>query len=108
MSRKGQTIAGAEKVITTFEQSAKSKKIQPPTSAAEKAEREAAGNTQGRTGCHKPRINFAFTTSNYEFVKRFSKCKGQNMTDFINSIIESYQKEHQKELEEIERILTKL
>ena len=107
MSKKG-TITGAEKVIDTFGQSAQAKKMQPPISKEEKAKREAQGNTQGRQGAKKPRINLALTTDNYNFVRRFSKCRGQSQIDFINSIIENYKQEHIKELEKIEELIKTL
>ena len=115
MSRKGQTIAGAEKasgsaekVFSSYERSAKPKKVQPPTSEEEKAQRKAEGRTMGRTGCHKDRINLAFTVDNYKFVKRYSKCLGLNMTDFVNHIIEEYRNANIKKFDELEKRINEL
>lgn len=97
----------AQRVRTKYEESAKAKKMQPYTSEAEKNQRKAEGKTQGRTGCKTDRINLAFTVENYKFIKRFSRCKGLNMTDFVNFIIEDYRTRNQKDFEEIEKFIDK-
>lgn len=43
--------------------------------------------TQGRTGMKLPRINLAFSPTNYEFVKIMAALHGQNLTQYINDII---------------------
>ena len=77
----------------------------PTVSAQEAAERRAAGKTQGAKGAAMPRINLAFTEENYNFIKRFARCRGANMTDFINHIIDEYREEHIKEFEKIEAFI---
>ena len=56
--------------------------------------RSAEMRTQGRQGCKAPRINMAFTTDNYEFVKVVSKATGRTMTQFVNLIVTAYRQEH--------------
>ncbi len=107
MAKKQQEIQGMEKVITSFSKSARPKKQQPPTSEAEKEARKAAGKTSGRTGCYMDRINMAFTVENYQFIKRFSKLRGENMTNFVNHIIEEYRAQHTKEFEAFEKFISK-
>lgn len=107
MSKGQQTIKGAEKTSTLYQAAAKQKKTQPTTSEAERIQRKAAGKTQGRTGCKADRINLAFTVENYEFVKRFCKLRGLNMTEFVNHIIDDYRNQHIKEFEEFEKFLQK-
>lgn len=107
MSKKPEQIGGTERAFNTFAQSAKAKKTQPVASEAEKAQRKAEGRTRGRTGCKADRINLAFTVDNYNFVKRFARCKGMSMTDFVNYIIEEYRKSNQKEFEKIEEFINK-
>lgn len=114
MSRKGQTITGTEKatgqaakLATSYQRSARPKKVQPPTSEEEKEQRKATGRTMGRKGCYKDRINMAFTVDNYEFVKRFSRCKGMNMTDFVNYIIDEYREANKADFEKIEAFINK-
>lgn len=100
MAKKEQAIAGTDKVFSSFEQSAKAKKVQPPLSEEERLQRKAEGKTRGRAGCRADRINLLFTVDNYEFVKRYCRFRGENMTEFVNHIIEDYRKAH---LEEFER-----
>lgn len=107
MSKKEQAIAGTEKVFSSFEQSAKAKKVQPIASEAEKAQRKAEGRTRGRTGCKADRINLAFTVENYDFIKRFSNLRGENMTEFVNHIIEEYRERNIEEFEAFEKFIKK-
>ena len=101
------TTGAAQKLTTSYEKSAKPKKVQPPTSEEEKAQRKAEGRTMGRTGCKKDRINLAFTVENYEFIKRFARCKGLNMTDFVNLIIEESREANKADFEKIEAFIYK-
>ena len=107
MAKKEQTIRGTEKVFSSFGAATRQKKVQPPVSEAERIQRKAEGRTRGRTGCKTDRINLAFTVENYEFVRRFSKCRGENMTEFVNHIIDNYRADHAAELEAFEKILKK-
>lgn len=107
MSKKEQAILGTEKVFASFEQSAKAKKVQPPTSEAEKIQRKAEGRTKGRAGCYTDRINMAFTVDNYQFIKRFHKLRGENMTEFVNHIIDDYRAQHTKDFEAFEKFIDK-
>jgi len=67
---------------------------QGDTPADEKAEREAVGRTQGRKGCKQPRINMAFTTPNYKYLKQMAKLNGMTLTEFCNAVIEQHRQEH--------------
>lgn len=107
MNKAQQSIKGTEKTSALYEQAAKPKKTQPITSEAERIQRKAAGKTQGRAGCKTDRINLAFTVENYEFIKRFCRLRGLNMTEFVNHIIEDYRKQHIKEFEEFEKFIEK-
>jgi len=44
--------------------------------------------TSGRKGIKAPRINLAFTPSNYQYVKTMAQVRGESLTSFINHIIE--------------------
>lgn len=71
---------------------------QQVTATKEEADaRAAAGNTQGRKGCKEPRINMAFWTENFEFIKNASKRNGLTMTRYCNYVIEIFRKEHPEE-----------
>ncbi len=54
---------------------------------AQKAEYLNTGKTRGRPGIKMARINMAFTTDNYEYIKTMSTVRGQTITDFVNHII---------------------
>lgn len=60
----------------------------------EQLERAEQMRTSGRKGCHAPRINLAFTPSNYDFVRVTSCLKGMSLTQYVNYLIEQYRAEH--------------
>ena len=62
--------------------------------ADEQLERAEEMRTQGRKGCKAPRINVAFTPSNYRFVKIMSRATGNSMCEFINLVLKAYQDDH--------------
>lgn len=43
--------------------------------------------TQGRKGEKLPRINLAFSPTNYDFIKVMAALHGKNLTQYINDII---------------------
>ncbi len=63
---------------------------QQPADGDEIAERQATMTTQGRRGCKSPRINMAFSSDNYDFIKAGAAATGLNMTQFTNLIIDRY------------------
>lgn len=50
--------------------------------------------TSGKKGVKLPRINLAFTPSNYEFIKIMSKARGQNLTEFVNDCLKEARENH--------------
>ena len=44
--------------------------------------------TSGLKGAALPRINMAFSPSNYDYIKTMSKFCGMSLTEFVNSAIE--------------------
>lgn len=50
--------------------------------------------TSGRKGVKLPRVNFAFSPSNYEYVCTMSRVSGMNMTEFINAVIKEHKAAH--------------
>ena len=60
----------------------------------EQLQRAEEMRTSGRKGCKSPRINMAFTPSNYEFVRIISRIRGETLTKYTNWIIEQYRLEH--------------
>lgn len=67
------------------------------TYTAEEA-REAAEHlrTTGLKGVKLPRINLAFTPSNYEFIQTMSRVRGESMTDFVNYLIADAREKHKE------------
>lgn len=63
-------------------------------SEEEKKEREAHRKTQGRKGCHSPRINIAYSTENYNFIKDTAMAMGITLSDCCNLIVETYRNDH--------------
>ena len=53
--------------------------------------------TQGRTGMKLPRINLAFSPTNYEFIKIMAAMHGQNLTQYVNEIINA-ERERKKDI----------
>lgn len=51
-------------------------------------------NTAGRKGCGLPRINLAFTEPNYDYISVMARVTGQNLTEFVNGIIDKHRQEH--------------
>lgn len=88
------------RVYGTIEQ-ANSKKGQQGTASPEEAhERAEALRTQGRKGCKAVRINCAFTPSNHQFIKVMARATGQTMTEFVNFVVDAYQREHPEIMEQ--------
>ena len=107
MSKKDILQSGLDASIKTSINRKQGNKEHPTVSAQEAQERQAQGRTQGAKGAKMPRINLASTLDNYEFIKRFARFRGENMTDFANHIIEAYRTEHQKEFEEMQKFISK-
>lgn len=93
------------RVQSSIEQATGKPKQQSTASAAETAERKADMRTQGRKGVKSDRINMAFSSANYEFIKVMSKATGHTMTEFTNIIIAAYRKEHPEFMEQAHNFL---
>lgn len=68
------------------------KKNKPRKTYTAQEVQEAQENlrTSGRKGAALPRINLAFTPSNYEYIKTMAAVRGENLTEFVNSIINQH------------------
>ena len=62
--------------------------------AQETAEILQTMKTAGHKGVKLPRINLAFAPQNYEYVQTMSRVRGENMTEFVNMIIQQHMEEH--------------
>lgn len=54
----------------------------------EAAEALESLHTSGLKGVKLPRINLAFTPANYEFIKIMAQVRGQNLTEFVNDVLQ--------------------
>lgn len=93
------------RVQTSIDKAVSNYGQQSTASAEEIAERKAAGRTQGRKGVKADRINMAFTSGNYEFIKVMARATGNTMTDFTNIVIAAYRKEHPEIMEQAQHFL---
>ncbi len=50
--------------------------------------------TTGKKGVKLPRINLAFSPSNYKYIEIMSRVRGQNLTEFVNKIIAEHREQH--------------
>ena len=83
-----------------------SRKGQQATATAEEAaERAETLSTQGRKGCKAHRINMAFSSPNFEFIKVMAAASGHNMTEFTNLILDAYRAEHPELMEQANAFL---
>ena len=60
----------------------------------EKAEFLRTLNTNGKKGVKLPRINLAFSPQVYDFIKTMSRVRGENLTEFVNMVLQEYMEEH--------------
>ena len=72
----------------------KKRKARKTYTEQEAAEVKQTLNTTGRKGCGLPRINLAFTEPNYEYISVMARVTGQNLTAFVNGIIDKHRQEH--------------
>ena len=66
------------------------------------AEREARINsmrTKGAKGCRLPRMNLALTEDNFQFVRSVGGAAGLTNSEFINSVLDEYKKNHPEAVE---------
>lgn len=93
-------LQGNIKEEPTNKKKYKSRKTYTETEAADALE---TLQTSGKKGVKLPRINMAFTPTNYEFIKTMAQVRGQNLTEFLNDIIsearETHKETYQKAIE---------
>lgn len=96
MAKKKDFAAGIDtgRLFTDIEQATGKTRQQGKANPQEAAQREQDMTTQGRKGCKLPRVNMAFSTDNYNFIKVMAKATGRNMTEFINDLVTAYRNEH--------------
>ncbi len=73
----------------------------------EREQRMEDMETRGVKGCKLPRINTAFSSSNYDFIKTMSRINGVPMTQYVNQIIEEYRKDNGEYYEAAKALIAK-
>ena len=97
----------SSRIIENMEKSTSKRGQQGTASPEEKAEREAAGRTQGRKGCKKPgtHLNLLLTPDNREFVKTMARASGVPMGEYINNILDQFRAAHPEYMEKASQFL---
>lgn len=93
------------RVQSSIEQATGKTKQQSKVTPEESAERKEEMRTQGRKGVKATRINMAFSTGNYQFIKVMAKATGKTLTEFTNVIIAAYRREHPEIMEQAQHFL---
>lgn len=50
--------------------------------------------TSGRKGLKLPRINLAFTPEMHEYITTMSRVRGENLTQFVNHVLQEHMEAH--------------
>jgi hypothetical protein len=74
----------------------------------EAAEIAETMHTTGKKGVKLPRINLAFSPSNYEYIQIMSRVRGENLTQFINKIIAEHKEQHMDIYEKAQEFIDSL
>lgn len=69
-------------------------KAHPVVTDAEAKQRKAAGKTQGAKGAKMDRINMAFNSENFEYLRTMAGIRGQSITAFCNDIIAEHREKN--------------
>lgn len=69
-------------------------KAHPVVTDAEAKQRKAAGKTQGAKGAKLDRINMAFNSDNFEYLRTMAGIRGQSITAFCNDIIAEHREKN--------------
>ena len=93
------------RVHGSIQQATSNRGQQSEASPQEAAARKEEMRTQGRKGVKAERINMAFSTGNYEFIKVMARATGKTMTEFTNLIIEAYRQEHPEIMDQARHFL---
>ena len=94
MKKNMNNIPTTASVMAAIAQGARADKEQSIATAAEQEERANSMRTQGRKGCKLSRYNLGLTPRNKEFIRVMAKATGRSQNEFINLVLEAYQKEH--------------
>ena len=74
----------------------------------EAAEIAETMHTAGKKGVKLPRINLAFSPSNYRYIEYMSRVRGENLTQFVNKIIAEHMEQHKDVYEKAQEFIDSL
>lgn len=94
MAKKDFTEVNTGRVYSAIEEATKPQKGRRSYSAEEKLEALETMQTSGKKGVRLPRINVAFSLSNFEYVHTMARVRGESLTKFINHLIEEHRKQN--------------
>ena len=80
-------------------------KAHPEVTPEELKRRKAEGKTRGAKGAKADRINMAFTTDNFDYIRIMAGIRGQTMTAFVNDVIAEHRTEHPEQFEQARAII---
>ena len=80
-------------------------KAHPETTPEEVKRRKAEGKTRGAKGAKLDRINMAFTSDNFDYIRIMAGISGQTMTAFVNDVIAQHREEHPEQFEQARAII---
>ena len=89
------TIAAATAETQEAQENTSTRAARRTYTEQEAAELKEAMNTTGRKGVKLPRINMAFSPSNYEYIVTMSRVRGENLTQFLNKLVNEHREAHQ-------------
>lgn len=90
------TIAQATAETPAAQEITKKRRTRKTYTEQETAEILQTLNTAGKKGVKLPRINLAFTQTNYDYISTMSRAAGLNLTEFVNKIIDGHREDHAK------------
>jgi hypothetical protein len=83
-------------------------KEHPTITPEEAAQRKKEGRTRGAKGAKMDRINMAFYSDNFEYIRIMSKIRGQSMTEFCNDVIAEHREKYPEQFEQAREIIEQM
>ena len=74
----------------------------------EAAEIAETMHTTGKKGIKLPRINLAFSPSNYRYIEYMSRVRGENLTQCVSKIIAEHREQHMDVYEKAQEFIDSL
>lgn len=105
MPGKKKDLESELKAVKIEMQQRQGSKAHPVVTPEELKRRKAEGKTRGAKGAKLDRINMAFTSDNFDYIRIMSGVCGQTMTAFVNDVIAQHREEHPEQFEQARAII---